>query len=235
MSGFYKKAVVWLGLNEEYPDHEGMQGSPQDARAEMPEGSERGEGVRAVAPAGDGGAPGAAASPGPAPGPNPTPSPERAPRQRPAQREATANPLTANASYDRSEGTVRAIPMDDAGSSTRGSATGPSSGSSGASSSSGSSSATGTVRAVPMPKTTKPQVVVPQSFNNAQDVADMFRDNQPVIVNMQQAERDLARRLIDFSSGLCYGLGGQMEKVAKDVYLLTPTDVEVSAADREDF
>ena len=95
--------------------------------------------------------------------------------------------------------------------------------------------ASGTVRAVPMAKTTKPQVVIPKSFNDAQDVADLFKDAKPVIVNMQNAERDLARRLIDFSSGLCYGLGGQMEKVAKDVYLLTPDDVEVDDAERERY
>jgi len=93
----------------------------------------------------------------------------------------------------------------------------------------------GTVRAVAAPKTTKPKVIIPRSFNDAQLVADTFREPKPVIVNMQSAERDLARRLIDFSSGLCYGLGGQMEKVAKDVYLLTPDDVEVSAEDREAF
>ncbi len=86
-----------------------------------------------------------------------------------------------------------------------------------------------------MAKTTKPQVIVPKSFNDAQDVADMYRDLKPVIVNMQNAERDLARRLIDFSSGLCYGLGGQMEKVAKDVYLLTPDDVEVAEEDRDRY
>ena len=86
-----------------------------------------------------------------------------------------------------------------------------------------------------MAKTKKPQVIIPTSFNDAQDVADKFRDSKPVIVNMQSAERDLARRMIDFSSGLCYGLGGQMEKVAKDVYLLTPTDVEVADEDRQQY
>ena len=86
-----------------------------------------------------------------------------------------------------------------------------------------------------MPRTTKPQLIIPKSFNDAQEVADAFRDSKPVIVNIQNAERDLARRLIDFSSGLCYGLGGQMEKVAKDVYLLTPDEVEVSDEERQNF
>jgi cell division inhibitor SepF len=51
-------------------------------------------------------------------------------------------------------------------------------------------------------------------------------------MNLQNADRDLARRLIDFASGLCYGVGGQMEKVANSVYLLSPSNVEVSAEER---
>lgn len=78
----------------------------------------------------------------------------------------------------------------------------------------------------------KPLVVVPASFNEAQELADKFRGNQPIIMNLQGADRDLSRRLIDFASGLCYGLGGQMEKVANSVYLLTPSNVEVSAEER---
>ena len=78
----------------------------------------------------------------------------------------------------------------------------------------------------------KPHVVVPTSFNQAQELADKFKGSQPVIMNLQGADRDLASRLIDFASGLCYGLGGQMEKVANQVYLLTPTNVEVSPEER---
>lgn len=88
------------------------------------------------------------------------------------------------------------------------------------------------VRPVPAASTAKPHVVVPSSFNQAQDVADKFKGSQPVILNLQAVDRDLSRRLIDFSSGLCYGLGGQMEKVAHQVYLLTPSNVEVSAEER---
>ncbi len=88
------------------------------------------------------------------------------------------------------------------------------------------------VRAMPAPSSAKPVVLVPTSFNEAQEVADKFKGNQPVIVNMQGADRELARRLIDFGSGLCYGLGGHMEKVANQVYLLTPANVEVPAEER---
>lgn len=88
------------------------------------------------------------------------------------------------------------------------------------------------VRPLPIPVTAKPHVVIPRSFNEAQEVADLIKSNAPVIMNLQEADRDLSRRLIDFASGLCYGLGGSMERVANSVYLLTPTDVEVSAEDK---
>lgn len=88
------------------------------------------------------------------------------------------------------------------------------------------------VRPFPSAAGSKPFVVGPASFNDAQDVADKFKINVPVILNLQGVERDLARRIIDFASGLCYGLGGQMERVANQVYLLTPSDVEVSPEER---
>ncbi|MET0727703.1 MAG: cell division protein SepF [Acidimicrobiales bacterium] len=78
----------------------------------------------------------------------------------------------------------------------------------------------------------KPHVVAPTSFNHAQEVADKLKVNQPVIVNLQNVDRDLSRRIIDFASGLCYGIGGQMERVANQVFLLTPSNVEVSAEER---
>ena len=78
----------------------------------------------------------------------------------------------------------------------------------------------------------KPHVVAPTSFNQAQEVADKLKVNQPVIVNLQNVDRDLSRRIIDFASGLCYGIGGQMERVANQVFLLTPSNVEVSAEER---
>lgn len=91
----------------------------------------------------------------------------------------------------------------------------------------------GTVRPRPAPPQANPHVVVPHAFNDAQEIADRFKSKQPVIVNLQEVERDLSRRLIDFASGLCYGLGGHMERVANQVYLLTPTDVQVTPEDRQ--
>jgi cell division inhibitor SepF len=88
------------------------------------------------------------------------------------------------------------------------------------------------VRAIPNSMSAKPYVVSPSSFNEAQEVADKYKGNVPVIMNLQDVDRDLSRRLIDFASGLCYGVGGSMEKVAHQVYLLTPSNVEVSPEER---
>ncbi|MFV0315659.1 MAG: cell division protein SepF [Microthrixaceae bacterium] len=84
----------------------------------------------------------------------------------------------------------------------------------------------------PLPGSAKPEVVSPSRFDDVQAVADAFKNVQPVIINLQGVDRELSRRLIDFSSGLCYGLEGEMERVADQVFLLTPRGAEVSADDR---
>jgi cell division inhibitor SepF len=75
-------------------------------------------------------------------------------------------------------------------------------------------------------------LVVPRSFNDAQQIADKFKDSIPVILNLQGADQELSKRLIDFTSGLTYALDGGMQRVADKVFLLTPRNVEVSAEER---
>jgi cell division inhibitor SepF len=90
--------------------------------------------------------------------------------------------------------------------------------------------ASGSVRAVPA--VPKAHVVEPTSFNDAQEVGDRFKSSQPVLMDLAGVDRDLARRLIDFSSGLCYALGGQMERLVDQAYLIIPAGQEVSADER---
>ena len=73
----------------------------------------------------------------------------------------------------------------------------------------------------------------PKRFNEARDVADRFKSGTAVIMNLQSTEDTIARRLVDFASGLVYGMDGKIEMVANRVYLLTPANVDVSAEDRE--
>ena len=75
-------------------------------------------------------------------------------------------------------------------------------------------------------------LVVPKSFNDAQQIADKFKDSIPVILNLQNSETDLTKRLIDFASGLTYALDGGMQRIADKVFMLTPRNVEISAEER---
>ena len=91
----------------------------------------------------------------------------------------------------------------------------------------------GVVRPLVAQRHSKPHVVAPHRFSDAQEIGDLVKANHPVIVNLQASERDLARRMIDFCSGLTYALSGTMEKVAEQVFLLTPSNVEVSPEERQ--
>jgi cell division inhibitor SepF len=88
------------------------------------------------------------------------------------------------------------------------------------------------VKPIPMPST-RVYVLEPKGFNDAQEVGDKLKAGQPVILNLQGVDRELQRRLIDFSSGLAYALSGTMSKAADQVFLLTPSNVEVSEEEKE--
>jgi len=101
-----------------------------------------------------------------------------------------------------------------------------------ASSSSSSSRSVRHMAAVPNPGSVRVHLVLPRSFNDAQQIADKFKHAIPVILNLQSADAELSKRLIDFASGLTYALDGGMQRVADKVFLLTPRNVEVSAEQR---
>src|SRR5918998_966747 len=89
----------------------------------------------------------------------------------------------------------------------------------------------------PMPSLQSPRfhLVQPTAFNDAQEIGDKFREGFSVIMNLQTADPDLSRRLVDFASGLAYGLGGSMQPAADRVFLITPAGVAVSAEERRRF
>ena len=83
------------------------------------------------------------------------------------------------------------------------------------------------VRPVPV-QSTRVHVVAPSIFADAQEIGERLKNKEPVIVNLQDVDADLSRRLIDFCSGAVFVAGAKMQKVAKQVFLLTPSNVEVS-------
>ena len=100
-----------------------------------------------------------------------------------------------------------------------------------------SSDTEGVVRTIASPRMAAASSAIyksePKRFNEAREVADRFKEGTAVIMNLQSTDDTIARRLVDFASGLVYGLDGKIELVANRVYLLTPANVEVSAEERE--
>jgi cell division inhibitor SepF len=217
MASFLKKAQLYLGLgpDEEYEDYEDYMDRPGPVAA--PDGRD-GSGAIDLRDDGDSAASGPARPAASRPGSRPA-SARQAPAPAPAPRSGRdlpvrARPAPVPGSPEPMREAVRAVPPKPHATD----APPP------------PSRAKPVVR--PVASNVRPSVITPKSFNHAQEVADKFKLNQPVILNLQGAEKELARRLLDFSSGICYALSGHMEKVASRVYLLRPTNVEVSPEER---
>ena len=77
--------------------------------------------------------------------------------------------------------------------------------------------------------TTQLQVVLakPERFENAAEIADHLREKRTVVLNLEQTNKDIARRLIDFLSGVAYAQDGKIKKVAVNTFLITPYNVDL--------
>lgn len=71
-------------------------------------------------------------------------------------------------------------------------------------------------------------MITANSFSDAKRLADLIRERVPVVVNLRDADVEMVRRLVDFSSGLIYALDGTMKKVAEGVILVSPPRVTLS-------
>lgn len=88
----------------------------------------------------------------------------------------------------------------------------------------------------PVPHTadlTRIITVHPRTYNEARTIGEHFRDNVPVIMNLSEMEDSDAKRLVDFSAGLIFGLRGTIERITRKVFLLSPNNVNVTAEDKE--
>jgi len=71
-------------------------------------------------------------------------------------------------------------------------------------------------------------LIEPRVYAEAQEVADHLVNRRAVVVNLQRIQRDQAIRIVDFLSGAVYSIGGDIQRVGKDIFLCTPDNVEVS-------
>jgi cell division inhibitor SepF len=72
----------------------------------------------------------------------------------------------------------------------------------------------------------------PRTYNEARTIGEHFREGTPVIMNLTEMVDSDAKRLVDFSAGLIFGLRGSIERVTNKVFLLSPANVEVTAEDK---
>ena len=87
------------------------------------------------------------------------------------------------------------------------------------------------VAAAPAGELRRITTVHPRSYNDARKIGEAFRDGTPVIINLSDMDDSDAKRLVDFSAGLIFGLHGAIERVTSKVFLLSPETVEVNAED----
>ncbi len=70
-------------------------------------------------------------------------------------------------------------------------------------------------------------LVKPERFENASEIADQLKDKRTVVLNLESTNKDVARRLIDFLSGVAYAGEGKIKKVAANTYIITPYHVDI--------
>lgn len=85
----------------------------------------------------------------------------------------------------------------------------------------------------PVSSTMQVHIIEPRHFNDAQFIANKFKSGVPVILNLQSADKDVAKRIIDFSSGLVYALDGAIATIAQRVFLITPKNVSLAPEEKQ--
>ena len=79
-------------------------------------------------------------------------------------------------------------------------------------------------------KSSKVVLIEPRVYAEAQDIADHLKNRKAVVVNLQRIDHDQARRIVDFLSGTVYAIGGDIQKIGRDIFLCTPDNVEVTGS-----
>ncbi len=87
----------------------------------------------------------------------------------------------------------------------------------------------GTVLSLHSQRQVRVVVVEPRSFDEVQGITDNLKNRRPVIVNLEQAEPELAKRVVDFVSGATYALNGNQQKVGSGIFLFVPNNMDIAS------
>ncbi len=90
---------------------------------------------------------------------------------------------------------------------------------------------------VSLPTHRKQEIVVlePASFADAREIAETLKVKKSILLNMRKTDKELARRIVDFLSGISYAIDGHSQKVADQIYLFTPGHIEIVMADEDAY
>lgn len=78
-------------------------------------------------------------------------------------------------------------------------------------------------------------VIQPESYDEAQDICDHIKSQRPVIINLEKMDRTIAQRIMDFVSGSCYTLGGNLQRVTSNIFIIAPENVDIAGDFREEL
>ena len=71
-------------------------------------------------------------------------------------------------------------------------------------------------------------MIRPSSMDDARDICDMLLSGRAVVINLEGVQVDLAQRIIDFSSGACYSIDGNLQKISSYIFIITPSNIELT-------
>lgn len=93
----------------------------------------------------------------------------------------------------------------------------------------------------PMPKTKKSGsgmnvcVIKPTTFEDAREITETLLANRTVVLNLEGLDMDIAQRIIDFTSGSCFAINGNLQKISHYIFIITPESVDISGDIQEIF
>ena len=78
-------------------------------------------------------------------------------------------------------------------------------------------------------------VIQPETYDEAQEICDHIKGKKPVIINLEKMERSVAQRIMDFISGSCYTLNGNLQRVTNNIFIIAPENVDIAGEFREEL
>ena len=78
-------------------------------------------------------------------------------------------------------------------------------------------------------------IMQPENFEDARDICDHLKNKKPVVINLEEVQKECAQRIVDFLSGAVYSLDGEIQKVSAGIFIIAPSNVDIMSEFKEEF